>query len=87
MTRARKSSTATDPQPLCDGCDVHVPQLAGERDGPGHLDVQLDRRQAGALRRLQRALDQRGDRLANGRRVITLPDAARWLLEQIDLAQ
>lgn len=62
---------------------IDLPQLSGEREGPGHVDGQLTRDQAQALRRLQRALDHRGDRLASGRRVQSAIDAVRWLLEQI----
>ena len=49
-----------------------------------HIDVQsLSRNQGTVLRRLQLALDNRGAKLANGRRVVTPPDAIRWLLEEI----
>lgn len=68
-------------------CEFTVP-LAPASDSvfkAGHLNIQLKREQKESLNRLFRALDQRGDRLRNGRRVQTPSDAVRWLLEQIEV--
>jgi len=48
-----------------------------------HVEVRLSRQQGIALRRLQLALDARGERLAGGRRVIHAADALKWLLDQL----
>ena len=62
---------------------IEVP-LRGEHDrGPGHVDAQLDRKQAGILRRVQNALNHGNYRTANGRHVNTRADAVRWLIEKI----
>ena len=61
-----------------------------EAQPPGHVsnhaDCKLDRNQATTLRRIQNELDRSGAKLANGRRVVTGPDALRWILEQIGVA-
>ena len=48
-----------------------------------HVDVQLDRRQSVALKRLLAWLHSKHASLASGRHVETPPDAIRWLLEEI----
>ena len=49
-----------------------------------HIDAQLNRQQALALRRLVLGLDLTDARLANYRRVISGADAIRWLLERMN---
>ena len=49
----------------------------------GHVAARLDRRQALALNRLYRGLDQTGARMANEKRIFSRADAVRWLLEQL----
>jgi len=48
-----------------------------------HFDCQLDRKQANTLRQLQKAMDVRGERLNNGKRVVTKIDTLRRVLEVI----
>jgi hypothetical protein len=52
---------------------------------PRKVETRLDHSQGVVLKRLHRALDESGARLANGNRVRTnhIPDAVRWLLDQI----
>jgi hypothetical protein len=49
-----------------------------------HVDLRLSRRQASALNRLFVALDRVGERLENGKRVVSAADAIRWLLEHLE---
>lgn len=48
-----------------------------------HLDCHLDRNQAIVLRQIQKAMDVRGERLNNGKRVVTKIDTLRRVLEVI----
>jgi len=48
-----------------------------------HVEVQLTREQADALRLLRRGLAVSGARLIAGREVSTAPQAIQWLLEQL----
>ena len=48
-----------------------------------HIEVRMTASQARTLKRLTKALDENQSELIGGRRVITPPDAIRWLLEQI----
>lgn len=50
-----------------------------------HVEVQLDNGQAQTLRSLLDAVDERGERLQSGRRVVSAADALRWLLERVGL--
>ncbi len=49
----------------------------------GHVAARLDSRQATALNRIFRGLDDTGARMGNGKRVFSRADAVRWLLEQL----
>lgn len=57
-----------NPQP-----DAYVPQ---------HVDVQLNREQGVALKRIFTALDNKGQRLKSGRVVQSVADAVRHMLEK-----
>ena len=48
-----------------------------------HINTHLSPEQSHALRRVTAALDQRLDRLSNGRRVVNPCDALKYVLEQI----
>jgi hypothetical protein len=48
-----------------------------------HIDVQLNRRQAVALRSVLNGCDKSGVRLENGRRITSAPDALRGILEAV----
>lgn len=63
-------------------CPLTLPPL---RDGyqRRHIELHLDGRQAEALTRLMRGLDDNGARLDRGRRVVSHVDAIRWLLEWV----
>lgn len=50
---------------------------------PQHVDLQLSAKQGKTLKRIAGGLDAIGQRLESGRRVQTLSDAVRWMLEQI----
>jgi len=84
-----KQTTEHANEPATIAVELPVAELTGDGyfDNPprGHVDAQLERRQAKALNRITRALDDRGDRLANGRRVQSRADAVRWILEQVEL--
>lgn len=49
-----------------------------------HVDVRLDPDQANSLRRILDGLAATGACLRNKRRIETIGDALRWLLEQVD---
>ena len=52
---------------------------------PLHVQVRLKTKaQRTAMRRLYEGLDQTGARMANGRRVHSLADAMRWVLERLE---
>lgn len=73
-----------DPQSIV---SISVPlSTAGKRGGyiSKHVEIRMTHEQGVTLRRLHLALDTEGARLANGRRVIHLADAVKWLLEQIE---
>ena len=48
-----------------------------------HVEVRLEGAQAETLRKVFDGLALRGARLDNGRYVSTVPDAVRWLLEEL----
>ncbi len=48
-----------------------------------HIDITLTADQADGLWRLMHGLDEARAMLKNGRRVVTPPDAMRWLLERL----
>lgn len=68
--------------------DVPVgPAPAAGEYASRRADVRLDERTARALRRVTVALDRRGARLADGKRVVdSAADAVNWILEQIAAA-
>lgn len=75
---------APDPQSIV---SISVPlSTAGKRGCyiSKHVEIRMTHEQGVTLRRLHLALDTEGARLANGRRVIHLADAVKWLLEQIE---
>ena len=62
---------------------IEVPLLGDFDKGPGHVDAQLNRKQATTLRQIQHALDMGDYRMANGKHVNTKADVVRWLIDQI----
>ena len=64
---------------------VTVPLFDGPLTGyvSRHADARLHHSQARTMRRLWLALDERGERLANGKRIHSQADALRWLLERV----
>ena len=62
---------------------IEVPLLGDFDKGPGHVDAQLNRKQATTLRQIQHALDMGDCRMANGKHVNTKADVVRWLIDQI----
>jgi len=75
------------PLPIADTtAALYVPLAAAKLENcyiGTHVEARLSHDQALTLRRVHLALDARGARLANGRRVIHVADAVKWLLEQI----
>jgi len=67
---------------------IELPVGPPEFDGyvTRHIDIQLDQRQARALRRVFSALHDSAVRLPNGRYVQSSADALRYILEQIAAA-
>ncbi len=62
---------------------LSVPVWRGEIKGhvQRHVDLQLKRPEAEALKRLYLALDEKGGRLTNGRRIVSGSDVVRYLLQ------
>ncbi len=92
-TPAEPIKEETPPEPVekkpARGVSVACPlaELGGDGNfanpAQGHVQALLDRRQALAINRLFKGLDDTGARLANGRRIGSKADAVRWLLEQL----
>lgn len=90
MAKAKKSSIETGELIEIDidriQSSIKLPPLALLRDEgyvSPHIEARLDPEQAQTLRRLFEALDEEGQRLKNGRRVVSNADVVRWLLEAI----
>jgi hypothetical protein len=47
-----------------------------------YVQAQLNKTQSASLKRIWAGLDEVGERLANGRRVVSHADVIRWLLER-----
>lgn len=60
------------------------PGYESYQDRSSHIEAQLNKEQATALRNIRYALNARAMRTKSGRFVQSNADAVRWLLEQID---
>lgn len=82
MSAAKKRQQQQEP--LLDMIHIEVPlgEVPSGVYEPRHVEARLDAQQGHVLKALMIGLDQRGSRLANGRRVSSYADAVRWLLEQ-----
>ena len=72
-----------EPEPFLLDITIKVPLFGDFNKPPGHVDAQLNRKQATTLRQIQHALDMGDYRMANGRHVHTKADVVKWLIDQI----
>lgn len=64
--------------------EIPVVPVSEETYCPMFVNVRMSVSQRRALRELTEGLDKSGATLNNGRRIVTCPDAVRYLLEQIN---
>lgn len=62
---------------------ISLPILEGVGEGyvSNRVDISLDRKQAKVLRKIQAGLEERNEKLANGRNVRCMGDALKWMIE------
>lgn len=92
MAKDRKVvKSAADDRPgitnVCVTLDLPLAELAGTEyvpTGRVHLDISLSASEAHTMKRLQRGLNERAERLADGRFVQHRGDVIRFLLDQIN---